>query len=91
MPTLAITASTAQGKVSVEVSASAGADRIDYVWLKDAETGEILSGRSYAPNEPPVLTTLVERGRRVVALVHCAADGVWESAAVAATASSSRS
>ena len=80
-----ISPTQAIGSVSVEVSipAAPGAaepapgDRVDYIWLKDAASGQIVAARGFKPGDPLVLTSLVSKGSRVVPLVHSERDGVW--------------
>ena len=80
-----ISPTQAIGSVSVEVSipAAPGAAepapgaRVDYIWLKDAASGQIVAARGFKPGDPLVLTSLVSKGSRVVPLVHSERDGVW--------------
>ena len=84
-----ISPTQAIGSVSVEVSIPAArpgaaseaepapSDRVDYIWLKDAESGQIVAARGFKPGDPLVLTSLVSKGARVVPLVHSERDGVW--------------
>ena len=72
------------GQVSVEITAPVSTpDAIDYIWVSDADTGEIFEGRRFLPRETPSLVLLVARGRRIVPSVHSTNDGVWEGEAVA--------
>ena len=84
-----ISPTQAIGSVSVEVSIPAArpgaaseaepapSDRVDYIWLKDAASGQIVAARGFKPGDPLVLTSLVSKGSRVVPLVHSERDGVW--------------
>ena len=86
LPKVRVLPSGANGRVSVEVSASATSpDSIDYVWVKDAASGEILGGRAFRPDDAPVLSILASPGQRLVPLVHSRADGTWEGATFVAT------
>ena len=80
VPTVAIGGKKVNGQVSVEVSASSisAEDYVDYIWIKDATTGEVLSARSYRGTEgvPPMLSCLVERERRLTPCVHYKLSGV---------------
>lgn len=77
-PTVFMSTSAAMGQVIVELSATVPEslqDRIDYIWCKDAGTGETIAARSFKGSESPVLTTIAKRGRRLVPFVHFARDG----------------
>jgi len=82
VPTVRISPSGANGRVSVEISVSAVAapDCIDYIWVRDEQTGEITGARSFRPSESPVLGLLATRGQHLRPLVHSKVDGVWEGA-----------
>ena len=85
VPIVAFSPARKNGQVSAEVTApNSLEDPIDYIWLADATTGEIFSGRKFLPSETPRLVTLVDRGRRIVPFVHCTVDGVWEGDAAVA-------
>lgn len=60
---------------------------IEYIWLKDEATNEVLSVSSFraADASPPTLVALVDEGRRVVPMLHCNLHGLWEGEAVTAT------
>ena len=87
-PTVTLSAGRKIGQVSVEVTAPAAStpDAIDFIWLSDAATGEIFSGRKFGPKERPSLVIQVAAGRRIVPSVHSTRDGVWEGAAFVAEA-----
>lgn len=53
---------------------------IEYIWLKDESTNEVLTVQSFAPTDaaPPTLVALVDEGRRVVPMLHCNLHGLWE-------------
>ena len=79
VPTVRISPSGANGRVQVEVTVStASPDFIDYIWVKDADSGDIIAGRGFSVKEPLVLTMLATRGRRLVPIAHSRTDGVWE-------------
>ena len=84
VPLVSLSPGRSRGQVSVEVTAPSSGDAVDYIWLTDAGSREILSGRKMRPSEAPRLAVLVERGRRVVPSVHCKRDGVWEGEAIVA-------
>ena len=90
LPVVKTARAQAVGQVSVEVSAPVedSGDRIDYMWLKDAETGEVILSKKIGANEAPTLTSLIAKSRRVVPLVHSSRDGVWEGAAFTAAVGS---
>jgi hypothetical protein len=89
-PAVALAPAGAAGRVSLTLSApelggARSADgAVDYMWLLDADTREIVAGRRFTPSEPPSLTLLVERGRRLVPLLHRAAGDVCEGGAFVA-------
>ena len=92
-PNIVLTPGRKLGLVNVEITVAASPpDVIDYIWLSDAETGEILSGRRVSPKDRTKLAVVVDRGRRIVPSAHCARSGVtggvtWEGEAVMANAS----
>ena len=87
VPIVTLSPGRKSGQISVDITAPVSApDSIDAIWAIDADTGEVVSGRRFAAAEPPRLAVLVERGRRIVPLVHCVMDGVWEGEAVVANA-----
>jgi hypothetical protein len=91
-PAVVLTPAAAAGRVALTLSApelegARTADgTVDYIWLLDADTREIVAGRRFTPSEPPSLTLLVERGRRLVPLLHRAAGDVCEGGAFVAEA-----
>ena len=80
LPAVELAPGRKAGQVSVTISAAANGapDAIDYIWARDAQTGEIFIGRRFLPKEAASLSVLVDRGRRVVPCVHSTSDGVWE-------------
>jgi len=85
-PLVTLTAVQANGRVKLEVAAPAiaGPDRVDSMWVKDAVTGEIIAAQQFqAAGPPPVLSILVENGRRIVPVVHCT-EGVTAGAELTA-------
>ena len=79
VPTTRTSAARVNGQIAVEVTASAASDDfIDYLWLADAESGDVVAAQKFKRSPsgmPPVLSVQVARGRRLVALAH-RSDGV---------------
>ena len=87
VPVVTLAPGRSQGQVSVTITATASApDAIDYVWVSDADTGEIFVARKFTPKETPSLVVNVARGRRLVPSVHSKSDGVWVGEAIVAEA-----
>ena len=88
-PLVSIARAKTLGQVSITASApkTTAPEYADYVWLRDADTKEIIAAKKVKPGAPPeaaLLTVLVAKGRRVVPLVHLSVDGVWEGDAIVA-------
>lgn len=79
-PSVTITPSKVNGRVALEIT---GDDSVDYIWLLDAESGDVVSGRKLQATEPKIISILVGRGKQLVPLVHTA-DGVWAGGAFTA-------
>lgn len=52
----------------------------EYMWLKEANTGAILSAKRLRPSDPSPLTLVasVPRGTKVTAVSLCSAHGLWQ-------------
>lgn len=57
-----------------------GAHYIEYIWLEDAETGRIVAARNFEPvdESPPFLSTVLPKGKTVVANAFCNLHGLWK-------------
>jgi hypothetical protein len=79
LPSVVLSPSGANGRVSCEITAPtvAAPDRIDFIWLKDVNSGEILAAKkvSSASQQQAVLSLALEKGRRAQPVVHCT-DGI---------------
>lgn len=53
---------------------------IEYVWVSDASTGEVLSVKSFAPTDasPPTLTASLPKGTVAKPMLFCNLHGLWE-------------
>ena len=65
-------------KVTVTAPSNDNGDVIEFIWLKDANTGEILAASKGAKT----LVTSIDKGKRVIPVIKYAADGTWDGAAV---------
>jgi len=53
---------------------------IQYMWLKDAVTHDVLAVKEFSPsdNTRPSMAASISKGRRVVPLLYCNVHGLWE-------------
>ena len=81
-----IAPSKVAGKVEVLVSVpptASGPNDVRFVWLKDVDTGKVLSAKNFKPEDTsegrrPSLTTVLPSGVRVVPLTSGREFGLWE-------------
>ena len=79
IPSVVLSPSGANGRVGCEVTAPIVAlpDKVDYIWLKDVDSGTILAAKkvSSGGQQQAVLSLALEKGRRAQPVVHCS-DGI---------------
>uniref|UniRef100_A0A7S4QQ66 Desulfoferrodoxin ferrous iron-binding domain-containing protein n=1 Tax=Alexandrium monilatum TaxID=311494 RepID=A0A7S4QQ66_9DINO len=53
---------------------------IEYVWLKDAKSGEVFSAKAFQATDPspPTLSASLPKGSSVVPMLFCNLHGLWE-------------
>lgn len=74
---------TAKGGVTVVVPHVMDPEKphyIEYVWLKDEDTGKIVAAQKFEATDasPPTLTAKVPAGTKVRALLFCNLHGLWQ-------------
>ena len=85
-PKIVVAAARAAGKVQVNIiGPSLDGEIVDYLWLRDADTGALLGSKALESNgglpgskSDPTYTGLVESGQRVVPYLHCSSSGLWK-------------
>ena len=81
LPRVTLAPASTPGRVKLEMSApDAKAGEVDAMWLKDAGSNEIISARQFRSGATPELSLLLDRGQRLIPVVHCS-DGVTVGAA----------
>ena len=79
VPLVVLSPSGANRRVGCEVTAPIVAlpDKVDYIWLKDVDSGEVLAAKkvSSGGQQQAVLSLALEKGRRAQPVVHCS-DGI---------------
>lgn len=88
-PTASCAPSKVAGKVEVVVSVppASGPNDVRYIWLKDADSGAVVAGNKFKPEDQsearrPSLTVVLPSGLRVAPMTSGAQYGLWEGAAV---------
>jgi hypothetical protein len=81
-PTVKLEASRLSGKVSLQIVAPVvtAPDFVDFIWLRDADSGDVFSARKFKASEPApgtVLQVIVERGQKIVPVVHTASQELY--------------
>jgi desulfoferrodoxin (superoxide reductase-like protein) len=53
---------------------------IEYIWLKDMKSIEIVASKAFKATDPspPTLTTMVAKGTTIKPLLYCNLHGLWE-------------
>lgn len=53
---------------------------IEYLWLKDANTGDVLAVKEFTPSviSPPSMSASIAKGRRILPMLYCNVHGLWE-------------
>ena len=81
LPLVTLASASTPGKIKLEITApDATAGEVDSMWLKDAGSNEIISARQFRSGAAPELSLLLDRGQRLIPVVHCS-DGVTVGAA----------
>ena len=85
-PEIIISTAKVLGKVNVQIVGprTLGGELVDYLWLRDAATKDLLGCKALSTNGgapgskgDPTLSSLVKRDTRVIPYMHCSVSGLW--------------
>ena len=85
-PEIIISTAKVLGKVNVQIVGprTLGGELVDYLWLRDAATKDLLGCKDWSTNGgapgskgDPTLSSLVKRDTRVIPYMHCSVSGLW--------------